>query len=270
MKLSCWIVSAFASALLCQAAMAQEIHSLPKPLYLMVDYMKVTSDKADAYVNIEKKVWKPIHEKRLKDGLIRGWYLYRVDNPPEARRDYSFVTVNVFDSFAKLEDPHPEKYFTNVPAEELQRTSDSRELIRSEVWRLEESLMAAPAEDPFIVVDYHQPTPGNEMAYRALESDVWKKIHEARIKGGVMNAWLGCSRVFPGGSQIPFQFVTVNVFPTREPVSNPSADEAVNRAIQGMSDEQRALFINTDSLRTIVREDIWKRIDQVLPVPDRD
>src|SRR5688572_9865337 len=109
MKLRCWTARVFVLGIMCQSALSQEIQSVPKPRYAVFDYMKVAPEKAEAYVEIEQKVWKPVHEARLKDGLIIGWRLFRVDNPPGQARDYSFVTVNIVDSFAKLENPYPEK-----------------------------------------------------------------------------------------------------------------------------------------------------------------
>jgi hypothetical protein len=267
MKLPCWTVRAVAIALFCQSALAQEPQAVPKPLYVVLDYMKVAADKADAYIDVEKNVWKGIHEQRVKDGILHAWYLYRVENPPGQERDYAFVTVNVYDAFAKLENPYPVKYFTGVPAEELQKTGALRDLMRSEVWRLEDGLMASPAEDPFIVVDYMQPAAGSEAEYYTLETEVWKKFHEARIKEGLMNAWLFSGRMFPGGSETPYAAMTINVYASREAAADPAAGQVLGAVFEGMNAQQRDLVNRTDALRTIVKEDVWKRIDQVAPKP---
>ena len=40
-----------------------------------VDYMKVAPGQDDAYLQVEQKMWKPIHEARVKAGNALGWYL---------------------------------------------------------------------------------------------------------------------------------------------------------------------------------------------------
>jgi hypothetical protein len=265
MKLPCWTVRAFALALCCQSALGQEPQAVPKPLYVVLDYMKVATDKADAYIDVEKNVWKGIHQRRVKDGLLHAWYFCRVANPPGQQRDYAFVTVNVYDSLARLENPLPMEYFADVPPEDLQKTGALRELLRSELWRLADGILAPPTEDPFIVVDYMQPAAGSESDYYTMETEVWKKFHEARIEKGLMNAWLLSYRMFPGGSETPYAAMTINIYPSREAASDPSANQLLGAVFEGMNDQQRALANRTEALRTIVKEDVWKRIDQVLP-----
>jgi hypothetical protein len=40
--------------------------------YVRIDYMKVPPGKAGDYVNLERTICKPLHEQRMKDGLISG------------------------------------------------------------------------------------------------------------------------------------------------------------------------------------------------------
>ena len=44
--------------------------------YVTVDYMKVAPGGDDAYLQLEQKTWKPVHEARVKAGNAAGWYLY--------------------------------------------------------------------------------------------------------------------------------------------------------------------------------------------------
>ena len=53
------------------------------PIYARLSYMKVAPGQAESYVRMEREVWKPIHEARLRAGIITGWQLYRVEYPSE-------------------------------------------------------------------------------------------------------------------------------------------------------------------------------------------
>ena len=193
--------------------------------------MKVQKDKTADYLEVEK-LWKAIHVKRLERGLITAWYLCRVDNPPEASRDYQYVTVALCDSFAKLEDPFPSEVFAAAypnqnPSEYGKKTQESRDLIRSEVWDLEDAAMSdtRPWDDSgHIRIDYLQPAAGKEGEYVRMETKIFHRLHQERIKRGLMNGWFLLSRRFPGGSEVPFQYITVNASPSEEKASESPAD----------------------------------------------
>jgi hypothetical protein len=68
-----------------------------------VDYMKVAPGQDDAYLQVEQKMWKPIHEVRVKAGNALGWYLYRVASPSGSLVDHNYVTVAVYKSFEATE-----------------------------------------------------------------------------------------------------------------------------------------------------------------------
>jgi ketosteroid isomerase-like protein len=239
-------------------------------LYAVVDYMKVQKDKTADYLEVEK-LWKAIHQKRLERGLITAWYLCQVDNPPESSRDYQYVTVALCDSFAKLEDPFGGGVFAAAyPNRDLsdywKRTGESRELIRSEVWHLEDAATSetrAWDDSGYIAIDYLQPVAGKESEYRQMEGKIFHKLHQGRINRGLMNGWFLFSRRFPGGSEVPYEYVTVNASPDAEKASVSPADLVSSVFSQ---EEVKALeSLNVADLRTLARNDIWKIVDRVTP-----
>ena len=242
----------------------------PRTVYAVVDYMKVADGRDADYIALEQTVWKKIHQARLKGGVIIGWYLYKVDNEPKNRREYDFVTVNVYDSFVKFEDPFPDEYLMAAYSKEelqkhIRKTIKCRDLIRSEVWKSEAAAMARRrSEKPFIVVHYMQPTLGRETAYRDTELNVFRKMHQARIDAGVMDGWFFLGRRFPGGSEVPYQFVTVNVFPSLEKFQASWTKETLDPVVESLNEEQRAALASMPQLRRMVKQDIWGTVDYVV------
>lgn len=109
----------------------------PERIYV-IDYMKVEPGHEARYLEMETEWWKPVHAARIRNGSMHAWSLYRVRYPDGTARNYDFVTVNVYDSFAYSErDPfevfdeaHPDA----DPALVRQETLDSRRLVRGEIW----------------------------------------------------------------------------------------------------------------------------------------
>lgn len=111
--------------------------------YIEVDYMKTNPGKDADYLKIEQEMWKPLHQERIKQGLVRSWSLYRVQFPSGAAEKYDYVTVNAFDQFGQLENPYANfdkvltKVHPGVKVDDLgDRTEKARSLVRSEVWVL--------------------------------------------------------------------------------------------------------------------------------------
>jgi len=111
--------------------------------YIEVDYMKASPGKDADYLKVEQEMWKPLHQERIKQGLVRSWSLYGLQFPSGTAEKYDYVTVNAFDQFSQLENPYANfgKTLTTVhpgvKADDLfDRTEKTRNLVRSEVWVL--------------------------------------------------------------------------------------------------------------------------------------
>ena len=240
----------------------------PSPIYVAVEYTKVAKDKTSDYLEVEK-IWKKIHQKRVERGLIRSWYLYKVQNAVQDARDYQYVTVQVFDSFAKLENPYPDDVFTDVyPGPELsgymKRTGESRDLIRSEIYHLESAAMdvAKRSEHPTIAVNYMQAAPGKDEDYSRTEREIFQKLHQERIKRDILGAWFFLSRTFPGGSEVPYSYMTLDVFPSAEKAKEDKYPDDLLKAVFPDKDLSKVAG-DVDAIRRIVRRDIWQSLDRV-------
>ena len=45
-------------------------------LFVVVDFMKVQPQNHMDYLEVEQKIWKPMHQERINQGIIAGWFLY--------------------------------------------------------------------------------------------------------------------------------------------------------------------------------------------------
>jgi len=109
--------------------------------YVAVDYMKVKPGGEQAYLDLEQKIWKPIHQQRVKSGMISSWGLYALVFPGGSNNEYNYGTVNFYKNFADMENPFSNEIFTkalpNMALSELaSKTYGARDLVRSEVWEL--------------------------------------------------------------------------------------------------------------------------------------
>ncbi len=114
------------------------------PRFAMVNFMDVPDGGADAYLNMEKNMVRPMHEAVMKSGSGRSaWGLYSVVMPSGADRPYDFTTADFFNQWSDMggadvdyealfEEVHP-----NVSMDFFEDTIQStRTLTRSECWVL--------------------------------------------------------------------------------------------------------------------------------------
>jgi hypothetical protein len=79
------------------------VGALKKGHYIYLNQMK-TAD-ADAYLEFEQTVWRPIAERLVKDGAISGWMSAAKMLPDGSETGYRFYTVDMYPSWAALFKP---------------------------------------------------------------------------------------------------------------------------------------------------------------------
>jgi hypothetical protein len=113
--------------------------------YVRLDYMKSKPGKTDDYLRIEREDWMPFHQTLVKDGQLSGWGLWQVVFPGGTGLPYDFVTSNRYSTYAQvlatdyentLKKTNPSK----KPDEIFNRTTQSRDIVRTELWEVMEIL----------------------------------------------------------------------------------------------------------------------------------
>ena len=120
-----------------------------------------------------------------------------------------------------------------------------------------------PAMTRYLQVDYMKVEPGKVPEYLSLEQDLWKPIHQARVKDGTLKAWSLYGVQFPSGTDEKYNFVTLNVFDQFQGLEAPLSgfEELVAKA---HPDTKISDFSNrTNSARRLVRSEVWSLIDHV-------
>lgn len=110
-------------------------------IYAMMDFMNVALGREFEYQMLEDEVVRPLHESRMENDIMEAWEVYELMMPGGKTYNYNFMTGNYFSRLGHIEfgineelirqhDPEINvmQLFENIWA--------TRELMRSEVWRL--------------------------------------------------------------------------------------------------------------------------------------
>ncbi len=235
-------------------------------LFGVVDFMKVKQGDEANYVDLEKTVWKPIHQERINQGEIVGWVLYGVKYAG-ADDEYNFVTVALFDDPAKLEHTfsldveqvHPGKDVDKL----FQETMDSRQLIRQNLISRVDAVYpeGGPGDFKYIQVNYMKVKPGEGGSYVENELSVWKPVHQELINAGSRVGWSLWQVVFPFGTSLPYDYVTVDYYADFSKLGAADTEAAFSKAHAGKDMDK--LFTETMNSRSHVRAELWEVLDSV-------
>lgn len=235
-------------------------------IFAVVDFMKVKQGDEGNYVDLEKTVWKPIHQERINQSEIVGWVLYRV-HYTGSDDEYNFVTVALFDDPAKLEQTFSvdvEKVHPGKDLDELfQKTMDSRQLVRQNLIRRVDGVFpeGGPGDFKYIQVNYMKVNPGGGGSYVDNELTVWKPVHQELINAGTRAGWSLWQGTFPFGTNMPYDFVTVDYFADFSKLGAADTEAAFNKAHSGKDIDE--LFSATTNSRSHVRAELWEVLDSV-------
>lgn len=113
--------------------------------FALMDFMKVKEGMNDPYLKAEKEDWKPVHQTLSDNGKRTGWGLWSLVMPGGTRTSYDYVTSNLFSSYEQLSSSGYEEAFKKAhPGKDMQvmfnEVAKTRDLVRSELWELIESL----------------------------------------------------------------------------------------------------------------------------------
>jgi hypothetical protein len=117
----------------------------------------------------------------------------------------------------------------------------------------------------YVVADYRNIAQEHIEDYLKAEK-FWKAIHQERIKDGRMTAWLLLKVVNEEQKDIPYNYITLNVYPDMEKVSNggPTNEDFTNAHSDQYSEQDiQAMGALTRKVNNIIRSDLLKSISSI-------
>ncbi|UII80335.1 hypothetical protein [Flagellimonas sp. CMM7] len=158
MKYFLMVLTAFMSATTFAKGLPEQV--------VVTDFMKV--EAVDVITFLEKeKALKKIHQQRIDQGIITGWYLYKVRF---AGDEYNYVTITTHADFDSIEHLY-DKNIIDEPSKTVKSEMSKLMAFTGKNKPSQYMLMA------FIIVDEK-----NKDTYIKGEKTIWKPAHQELIK----------------------------------------------------------------------------------------
>jgi hypothetical protein len=231
-------------------------------------YHTVACLKVKPESNTEFRKWaaEDLHkyaQSRVDGGAISQWFILRSVLPSGQSAECDYLTVSMYPGIP----PQPlgleelgaalKKAGMSMSAQQyVDRRNSLTTLVSNNMYQ-NQSYVGAFKKGDYFVVNYMKVSGDNMDDYLAWEKKVWKPLAEAMAKDGVRTGWSLNTRVLPGGSEQPFQAVTVDVFPTWESIykDDPQFVERFHKVHPDM--ELGTTFERYEKLRTLTTSQLY-------------
>ncbi|MCB9282956.1 MAG: hypothetical protein H6563_02695 [Lewinellaceae bacterium] len=234
--------------------------------YVVTEYMKVKPGMEDQYRECEK-IWKTIHQERMKAGYITGWELERVVYPYGTANEYDYLTITHYKNWAAIHGENNETWqamFGKLNDEQraiAQKAEDYRDMVKREIWTAGDMVFAEGTTPPRYRVENFMRIPADGWnAWIDMETKFVKPVHEKNIAMGNRAGWLIAYMILPQGDGFPYQASTVDYYNTWEDM-NKDQGKAWKEVYPNMSDADIGKRI--ESTRTIILTEVRVLSDYV-------
>jgi len=198
-----------------------------------VTYRYVEQADVQEYIKREKEFWKPIAEKAIEEGRMSNWSVWQKIGGVQLEEEPNILIYAEFDEVSDLESygssslwkkVFPKKEFSDISVRSLYRTK--AHLYQKPLINM---VSSGDADMPKVIRINFAKANGTLADYLKMEQDVWAPFIAEQIKKGNTNitSWYLGEVLNPGGTDRPYDAVTVDGFGSLSAALSPVLDEGI-------------------------------------------
>lgn len=249
------ILRLFACVAVLAALSASLLAQQPQTGYHTVACFKVKAENAADYRKFAADEQHKLAQGRVDDGEITTWYLLRAVLPQGSSSECDYIVVAMFPGTPHLLGPENtaaalKKSGLSISADDyIKHRNALTSLVSVAVFQNQLFVGTAKKGDYFLV--NYMKVHGSVRDWVAYEKKVWLPLAEALDTDGRTDAWSLNVRVLPRGADLPYDAVTVDVYPSLDAVfkDDPQFVERFKKVHPDM--ELGTTFEQIEKLRTI-------------------
>lgn len=114
----------------------------------------------------------------------------------------------------------------------------------------------------YFVYQYLKVHPSLESEFLNLELNVWKKMHEKRIKVDVLDGWYFYRLMSPNGTKTEYNYVLIFEYDSPEKLAGHFENYGVDYN-EVLNTQEITLALKTPEIRDLVYEEVWLELDNI-------
>lgn len=237
--------------------------------YVILHYKQIPEADEKAYLEIEK-FWQQVHQKRISEGRMRAWFLYKVRPNKNQPFDYNYVTANVYPSNLKGKeisvsredflDVYGEEYMAREGQEMFEQTKRVNNIIREDSIKPMDATLYTPGK--LRRVNFIKVKDGMKEDF--LQSR--KAFHQAVFNQVVqdpessLSGWFLAGLVETDAGNNDYDYMTHDIFMNSAMLNQPGTGKDYGAlAFPELSSEQRQVrWTRFNQMKRSMRREIWE------------
>jgi hypothetical protein len=241
-----------------------------------VGYHSIACIKVKPEKSSEFRAWaaSDLHkyaQSRVDTAVLSGWFLARSVQPQGTSAECDYLAISMYPttppeplSPEALDEVLKKAGLTMTGQQFIVRRDSLATLVSNSLYQNRASVGGSPKTGNYLVLNYRKAAKVDD--WIAFEKEVWRPVAEAMVKDGKMTGWSLNVQVLPGGTDLKFQGVTMDVYARWDDVfkDDPQSSERFKRVHPNR--ELGATFEQVQKLRTLVSVQLFTAIDAVTPI----
>lgn len=261
------IWSVVVTVALCVPAFAQ-MQQEGAARYLEVACFKVKPEKSKEFHTWAASDLHKYAQSRVDGGVLSTWFLLRSVYPQGTSADCDYLMISTYPA-SPPESLSPEVLdgalkragLTMTGQQFLDRWDSLATIVSSSLYQNRASVGDPPRKGNYLVLNYMKAADVDDWV--AFEKKVWQPVAGALVKDGRGMGWSLNVQLLPGGTDLKFQGVTVDVYAGWNDVfrDDPQSRERFKKVHPDM--EFEATFAQFQKLRTLISVQLFTAVDVV-------
>ncbi len=241
----------------------------PKTRIITLAYMKPEPGKASEYVQLEREMWKLVHQDMVNKGRLTSWKLYAVAWPNGDEQDYEYVTMMEYPTFGHIESPYAGTDMAAVVggadklADMRTKTAAVRTLRRTDTVTVVAATNSwSTASNRVLSVHYLRSLPGKAADLLKIQREHFLPLNEDLIQAGGATAWATTAVRFPQQADFPYNYVSFNAYESLTQI-----EKQPSQVWSEKWSREKAASVGTqlNASRKRVKGQLWRLVDQTVP-----
>lgn len=103
--------------------------------YLNANFMKVPGSRLNDYLDLEKRIARPLHQQQMENDRMEGWNFYQLVFPSGSVYPYNFMTADFYRNISQVENGITKEMIADThPDLNMDEFDNFADAIRTRVW----------------------------------------------------------------------------------------------------------------------------------------
>ncbi len=257
--------SLFSAALVAAFSVALVAQQAPSG-YHRVACIKVKPGQESEYHKWAAEDLHKVAQARADSGAVSTWFLLRAEIPEGASAECDYLSISMYPGVPTepmgrddLSAVLKKAGLTTTAQEFVDRRNSLVKLISNNLFQ-NVAFVGSMKKGDYFIVNYMKVADTQD--WLAYEKKIWQPMAELMAKDGARSGWSVNMQVLPNGSDLKYQAVTVDVYPSWNAIfEDPHYAEVFKKAHPDM--EIGTTMEHFDKLRTILSTNLYQVADMV-------